>query len=768
MPTLEELVNLGKLSVRAYNICHIGGIYTIKQLVVYYNRVGSFLKIRKCGLKTEDELISLAKQLKDIHFQNDTTLNKILVEEKPEIIVLNDGNYFKLTYHLIENTALSDNAKYVCKFNKIYTLFDLISLWSDNIEFTKRIERHNYAIRQELTDYCLKYQILIKDFDIIIDFQQIKKQLSLYFNIELKSENQILLEETNLSTLSNIKKDLIEQFTYLQINKLSERSKNSILNAIDNTSPFNSFEDLFLKDFNFMKLKNVGSNSANELSELKTKCKNFIFEIVQNDSNIELKVLYVRNKLQSNFDIGTDVLNEITEKILFCGYVPIFNIINILLQKKIIFEDLRYEIFKHCLNYTLNNEKKTLENIAQRNNLSKERIRQIKSNFEDKIREKLDFIQDLGVDFKSQYFLNNEKNIFYIKDDIVDKLNRKEDVMFSNHFYLLIYDIVLGKDYSIFGYDDLFKVNDRAFKDRQFNYSYLIKNKYFEVFDFKSFLNDAYIRKTEKITEGYRLSFKEYLTKFYFNTHNIKDVDAVKTIAQELIAIELEKSLDIDDYIVFEKNAKKQPYEYAIEILEQSGKLMHINEIYDAIIQHFQDSSIKITSLRAYFQREKDVFIFINRQSTYGLKKWEQEYDNIKGGTIRNIVEKFLIENDEPKHIYEIMQYLGEYRETNEKSVLSNLKLEEYNKFVFFEAGFVGLKSRKYHISQTQFKATSGGWFLKNRLLKFNNIPLEVVIQNLANKYSVKQVQIRNVLINKINAGELDLDENNNLIIPNS
>jgi hypothetical protein len=268
----------------------------------------------------------------------------------------------------------------------------------------------------------------------------------LYFTIEIKSENQGLVKQTSLSSLSKIKKDLINQFVYLNINKLSERSKNSILNAIDNTSPFNSFEDLFLKDSNFSKFKNEGSNAAVELSQLKTKCRKFIFEILQNDSSIELQALYISIQLQRNFDIGTDVLNEIKEKIIICGYVPIFYVINILLQKRIILNGLGYEIFKHCLNYTLNNEKKTLTNIAQRNNLSKERIRQIRSTLVDKIRNELDFIQDLGVDFQSQYCLNNEKNIFNIQDDIVDKLNREEDVMFSNHFYLLIYDIILGKD----------------------------------------------------------------------------------------------------------------------------------------------------------------------------------------------------------------------------------------------------------------------------------------------------------------------------------
>lgn len=294
-----------------------------------------------------NELINLAKQFKDIDIQNDVELTENIEEENCEIIVLNDGGYAKLTYLTIQDTPLSDSAKYVCLTNNINTSFDLISLRSDHKEFTQKTEKYNYSIVQELTEYCFKYQMLRQEIDISIDFQQIKWQLSLYFNIEIKSKAQASLEETDLHTLSDKKKTLIEQLTYLYINKLSERAKNSIVNAIDNSSPFHSFEKLFIKDFNFNKLKNVGSNTVIELSELKNKWRDFTCEIIQNDNNTELDAIYISVQLQSKFDMDTESIKEIMDNIIICGYVPIFNIISILLEKKIIFDELKYEIFKN-------------------------------------------------------------------------------------------------------------------------------------------------------------------------------------------------------------------------------------------------------------------------------------------------------------------------------------------------------------------------------------------------------------------------------------
>ena len=74
----------------------------------------------------------------------------------------------------------------------------------------------------------------------------------------------------------------------------------------------------------------------------------------------------------------------------------------------------------------------------------------------------------------------------------------------------------------------------------------------------------------------------------------------------------------------------------------------------------------------------------------------ESELDSFKGGTIRRIVESFLASSDAPKHAVAIAQHVNKYRETSAKNILTNLKLDESNTFVFYPQSFVGLASKKY------------------------------------------------------------------------
>lgn len=101
-------------------------------------------------------------------------------------------------------------------------------------------------------------------------------------------------------------------------------------------------------------------------------------------------------------------------------------------------------------------------------------------------------------------------------------------------------------------------------------------------------------------------------------------------------------------------------------------------------------------SLRASMLR-KNGFVSIGRTSVYGLKKWEKEIDNFKGGTIRKIAEEYLANCDCPQHISKIAENIFIYRpRTNEKSIYYNLKLDESKIFIFFQDSHVGLVSKNY------------------------------------------------------------------------
>ena len=73
------------------------------------------------------------------------------------------------------------------------------------------------------------------------------------------------------------------------------------------------------------------------------------------------------------------------------------------------------------------------------------------------------------------------------------------------------------------------------------------------------------------------------------------------------------------------------------------------------------------------------------------------ENNTIKGGTIRSIAEEFLLNYNKPMHIGEIAKYILKYRpESNEKSIIYNLKMEDNNRFLFFKKSLIGLKSKMY------------------------------------------------------------------------
>jgi hypothetical protein len=92
--------------------------------------------------------------------------------------------------------------------------------------------------------------------------------------------------------------------------------------------------------------------------------------------------------------------------------------------------------------------------------------------------------------------------------------------------------------------------------------------------------------------------------------------------------------------------------------------------------------------------KEKEKFIYFGRTSTYGLRIWEDQKEGIKGGTIKNLVEEYLDSQDGPRRITDILNYVNQYRKTNEKNVITNLKIDNTGKFIFYKGEVVGLASR--------------------------------------------------------------------------
>ena len=140
-----------------------------------------------------------------------------------------------------------------------------------------------------------------------------------------------------------------------------------------------------------------------------------------------------------------------------------------------------------------------------------------------------------------------------------------------------------------------------------------------------------------------------------------------------MILNELDLVVDQFDYVRFEKNTRNNIPIYCYEVLEEVSHPMTLTQIKDAINRKYPNLEFSELSLRANLTRQKDIFINFSRTSTYGLLKWETEKDNILGGSIGDIAERYLKRAQNPKHISEIFKYVFKYRPDKKFSLLGQI-----------------------------------------------------------------------------------------------
>jgi len=120
-----------------------------------------------------------------------------------------------------------------------------------------------------------------------------------------------------------------------------------------------------------------------------------------------------------------------------------------------------------------------------------------------------------------------------------------------------------------------------------------------------------------------------------------------------------------------------------------------LDAICQKVIELYPHYITDINSIRASMLKNTG-FVPIGKTGVFGLKKWETEIDDFKGGTIRDIAEEFLEGQAEPKHIDEIAEFVNNYRNTTPKNIYANLNMDDSKRFVFFRGSLIGLSAKKY------------------------------------------------------------------------
>lgn len=571
---------------------------------------------------------------------------------------------------IFDNEEISVRSYNVCSYNGLDSIDKLKEYYLKNSSF-ENLRNCGRRSSEELIEVCKKY-------------------LTTNADNTTEQTNKNPLEEI-LANLTRIQREVINSFILVNINSLSVRSKNALSKFLEGNFSIRNFSEKILlnKKFTIANIENIGKGSIPEIEIFISIVKDFIVSVFE--SNDEKQLITLKNNflIQRTFSISK-IPTEILES------ESIFKLTDFLLKNNALFIENHNLIIQKALKIYQNNKEQTLEEIALENNLSKERVRQIRKESINELFEKLSFIKNFKDDLFQNYGIDLSANLIEVKDNLVSKINIFSNTNFSKEFISYILAVYLSNDFIIIGnVEDVLLPKFSNSRNRHNWKDFFIVRKELAKVDFISFSKDISERINERIEETYSFNFKSYLSRF-INDFDIEIIELAFPVAEKVLNDEFGLYLDLDDNIIFKKNTIKQAFEYSYEALEKLGKPSKVEEITQKIIELHPNYETDENKVRASMKR-KDGFVPIGRTSTFGLKKWEIELEDFKGGTIRSISTEFLEQYDNPKHISDITEYVLKYRpNSNEKSIYYNLRIDESETFRFFKNSYVGLVSKTY------------------------------------------------------------------------
>ncbi|WP_024482375.1 hypothetical protein [Cellulophaga baltica] len=609
---------------------------------------------------------------------------------------------------IYDRNDISVRAYHICKSNNLNTI-KALKIYYDQFKSFSKLKNCGVKSNLELIEFCETYDI--EDLNHSDDYDE---------------ESLI---QARLSKLTRLHREVINSFIFVFTNELSVRSKNAVLKYVDGNLRIKNFCEKILlnKGFNIKKLKNIGVKCFPEIENYISSIREYLLSI--SEIKDEKHLISEKNNflIQRTFSISKTP-NTVLES------ESIFLLTDLLIKQDVLFDKNQTSIFLKAFKLYNNQLELSHDDIAKEVKLTKERVRQIKKNCLDILFTKLQFIQNFNDNLYQKYDLDTNANQIEISTELVELINNTNSTNLSREFITYILYTYLYPKFAMVGnLEDVIQPRFSNARNRHnWNNLYLVKKDLLLELDFTSLINELSYRINDRIEETYLFNIKSYLSKF-LTQDNIEILDLAVPIGENIINEEFGLFLDLDDNIIFKRNTHRQVPEYVVEALESLSKPSKLDEIYNWINDKYPNVTKNEEALRGSCQRANDI-IYFGRSSTYGLKQWEKTRNDIKGGTIKDIITDLLEKEETPIHITEILHEIHKYRDkTNARNILTNLKLDPYNSFIVFNQKFVGLTNKRHLYD----------------VVKYNNLP----------------IQLGKVIIGKINSNSIsDINEMSNFL----
>ena len=616
---------------------------------------------------------------------------------------------------VIESNALSEQNKELSYGKYIQFLYSLnkeqfvpYEAFMMSQEFSPRTINciRNIGIRNFYVNYLFASQVkllTIRNFGkkSYFELENVKQSLIDYV-IRSCQDSQIVkaceIEEKNvLKVNKHTLKEIAGEDKYqlivakydelLQTSSLSVRARNGIC----------SYEGDFIEDFmnshkDIKHLSKIGRKTAGEIQDFVDGFQSYIDEIIEHDFSEEEKSLLLMKSKYGNFvdEYACDFYSE-------RGSLPMFHIVENILK-----EELKYNNKIQFLNYLMPMLKGgiplTLEQIAEKCNLTRERVRQICTKgigymYREIKPKKCDNLYYYKVVSQTEdwaYLTDKFKNEVVIKSSSVEEMLKQENCNLTVSIGLLIMLRIFDGQYCVVG-NRPYDMNTRS--KSSWNNSFVVKKELVEAFDFDDMrcTLERYFEEHDA-EEQICQTAEELLLDFFMSSWNMfesSEVEAVGTVVSEILMREYGLIPDEELHFLIQGHKTLTAADVLFRVLTEKYEPMTVDELYDILQTKYSFKYKSPASIRGIVNSD-DRLCMVGVDNLVALTEWE----HIKLGSVREIIVQFLEKFDEPKPVHDIVGYVLRYRDTTENSIRSTMY--SGSQFRQFDNGYFGLADKSY------------------------------------------------------------------------
>lgn len=651
--TIDELHERGYISVRTTNCLQYADMYTLEDVINNIKTPSDLMNLRNFGRKSFKEIEPILNQLIPKHstpkIENKEDLFSSLGEQLVDIITksysiaLSGETAIKV--YLREEYPHAYDLHFSIKdgLEKMLTVVELFSR-EENIEIRHTYKHYIDLVMKGMEDAHIAEQ------KIYIDYKRIS--LNLAMRMEDFSDEEIVKY-----FLSPDAKDYLQEiYEDWANNELGERAKKFLKSYIPGYYDLIKYAEEPLSSYRRICPGKTMKKTINEIFQFNQKFKKEYYRISKLNDN---EIYFEKLKREYPYLVSKQrvFVSSFTKE---HNHAPLFFLLYHYLR---ISEDRSNKIYSlyHGL---FDKKERTLTEIAEAMNLTRERVRQIANGY---------------LEVQSSNIVKNEGWKHY--KDLLDLPFIHEDT------------------------EEYKKIRDVEHLPINFNaFAYLVRI----VVDFKIEDIEGHVIMINR--KMWKLNFNNCMDTFYSIINAKYSVDTyvplrtvLKTTPREyrnemtrlfkFIATDIYNIRIIDGNILYLPQNYIDVVEEVYEILAHNGEPMHVEDIFRAFKAKYPDHKFtEPVQIKPHLFRHKHIRP-VGKSSCYAIDSWEGVYF----GSIRDLLVDLLKDSDEPIHIDTLYEGVSEYYpNTTKSSVAATMQDENMQRFIEFKGDYYGLTSKTY------------------------------------------------------------------------